>query len=442
MRWVALTVALALVAGCSSTSDGGRPTPGPVPPSVASQVWSLTDGFVDWPALPATPPGNWTIKLDSLFPNNGGDVPELPYAPGYLTGLTSPTVLTAVSTTTGEPVWHATLPPLTGAPDPTDKPLVESLQLPNVTVIAVTRGSQIDLFDGRTGGYLFSRSGQGVTTPMLLDADHAVFDLTDTPQPGLDEVDLHTGKLLWHNGDVAACSVYVGRILCATKDVRNIALVDPASGNTLWTTSFPETTADAAFSTTAVVGDEGYFGNGDSSDLTAINLSTGHVDWQRPTGLSIIGSVMPFDAKHIEVDGLVAGPSGSTEQVITMAVRDGARGTVYASSDTNGSSTTNGGVSAITIGGKEFLVVVDPDGSIRTFGSDGKQIGEVAADCGTAADVVGDTLGCDSTNGYTLYALPGLGVRGTFDAGGNAGISVVDNVLLSTADDTVRPIRP
>ncbi|HEY4453314.1 MAG TPA: PQQ-binding-like beta-propeller repeat protein [Pseudonocardiaceae bacterium] len=440
MRWVALVAALGLVAGCSTTNGG--PTPSSVAPSVASRVWSLTDGFVDWPALPAKPPGNWTIKLDSRFPNNGGDVPELPYPPGFITGLTSPTELTAFSVTNAQPVWHATLPPLTGQPDPTDKPLVESLQLPGMTVIAVTRGNQIDLFDGKTGAYLFSRSGQGVPTPMLLDADHAVFDLTDTPQPGVDEVDLHTGKLLWHNGDVAACSVYVGKILCATKDVKNIALVDPATGNTSWTTSFPETTAGAAFSTTAVVGDEGYFGNGDSSDLTAINLSTGHVDWQQPTGLSIIGSIMPFDAKHVVVDGLVAGPTGSTEQVMTMALSNGARGTVYAGADTNGSSTTNGGVSAITVGGKEFLVVVDPDGSIRTFGQDGKQVGEVAADCGSAADIVGDTLGCDSTNGYTLYALPGLGVRGTFDAGGNTGISVVANVLLANVDDTVRPIKP
>ena len=440
MRWVALTVALALVAGCSSTNGG--PTPGPVAPSVASQVWSLSDGFVDWPALPAKPPRNWTTQLDSLFPNSGGDVPELPYAPGYITGLTSSTELTAVSVTTGKPVWHATLPPLSGQPDPTDKPLVESLELPTVSVIAVTRGNQVDLFDGRTGAYLFGRSGPGVTTPMLLDADHAVFDLTDTPQQGIDEVDLRTGKLLWHNGNVAACEVYVGRILCATTDAKNIALVDPVTGNTLWTTSFPETTAGAAYSTTAVVGDEGYFGNGDSSDLTAINLSTGHVDWKQPTGLSIISSILPFDDRHIVVDGLVAGPSGSTEQVVTMALANGARSTVYAGSDTNGSSTSNGGVSAIRAGGREFLVVVDPDGSIRTFGSDGRQLGQVAADCGTAADIVGDTLGCDSANGYTLYALPGLGVRGTFDAGGNTSISVVDNVLLSNEDDTVRPTAP
>jgi hypothetical protein len=326
-------------------------------------------------------------------------VPERPYAPGFITGLTSPAELTAVSVSDGRPVRHATLPALTAASDPADKPLVESLQLPDVTVIAVTRGNQIDLFDGRTGAYLFGRSGPGVTTPMPLDADHSVFDLTDTPQMGVDEVDLHTGKLLWHNPNVTACNVYLGRIVCATKDDANIALVDPATGNTLWSTSFPETTAGAAFSTTAVVGGEGYVGNGTSSDLTAINLSTGHVDWNQPTGLSIIASIMPFDATHIAVDGLVAGPSGSTEQVLTMTLRDGARSTVYAGSDTNGSSTTNGGAAAITIG-------------------------------------------CDSTNGYTLYALPGLSVRGTFDAGNDAGIAVVNGVVLSNVDSTVRPISP
>ena len=448
MRWVALIVVLGIVAGCSSSSNGQ-----PVPASVATQVWSLVDGFDDWPALPGHPPGKWSLNLEKTFPVSDGNVPTRPYAPGVITGLTSATELVADSAATGKPAWRATLPPLASPESGDDKPLVESLQVLGLDVIAVTRqlvepagaavGSQIDLYDAGSGQYLFSRSGPGVTTPMLLDSRHALFDLTDTSaSSGLDEVDVRTGRLLWHTPNVAACSVYVGKIVCDTSDAKGVALVDPATGAVKWSTPFATTIQGAANSTTAVVGDEGFFGDGSSDALTAINLDTGHVDWKQPTGFSIIGSIVPLDAAHVAVDGLVAGADGSTEQVLSMSLRDGGVRTIYRGTDTDGSNTTNGGLTAIKVGGTEYVVVVDPEGSVRTFGAGGGQVAMRAADCGSAVDIVGDTLGCDSANGYTLYALPGLEVRGNFDSGNRAGIAVVGGVLLADVDDTVRPLTP
>ncbi|HEY4019964.1 MAG TPA: PQQ-binding-like beta-propeller repeat protein [Pseudonocardiaceae bacterium] len=452
MRWVVAGVTLALalgtVAGCSGSSNGGPP---PVPPSTAAQVWSLVDGFENWPALPENPPGTWSLKLSTVFPTSDGDVPGRPYPPGLISGLISPTQLVAYGASTGKPVWHATLPPLAAPEKTNDNPLVESLQVPGLDLIAVTRdvalpgsnpqGSQLDFYDANSGHYLFSRSGVGVSTPMLLDPDHALFDLTDAGG-GLDEVDPRTGKLLWHNPNVAACSVYVGKILCETSDVKSIALVDPATGATSWTASYPHSTAGAAYSTSAVIGDEGYFTDGSSTKLTAINLSTGHVDWQQDPGIDIIDAITPLGADRIAVAGLVQGPSGSTERLLSMSVRTGASTTIYAGTDTNGSNSSNGGLSAIRVGSTEYLVVIDPDGSIRTFDANGRQIAVLAADCAAVADVVGDTLGCASTNGYTLYALPGLGVRGSLNAGNNTSVAVVGGVLLVNVDDDVRPFKP
>ncbi len=436
-----------VLAGCSSN---GTPTPAPstVPPSVATQVWSLVDGFVDWPALPATPPGNWSLNLHQLFPSSDGDVPNWPNPPGILAGLNASAQLVAYRATTGQQAWQVAQAPLTSPEQANDQPIVESVQNAGLHLIAVTRdlasgASQLDLYDATTGRYLYGRSGKGVSTPMLLDDQHALFDLTDTSSDGgLDEVDARTGTLVWHNPGVAACSVYVGKILCDTIDAKSIALLDPATGATKWTVPFQETAQGVAFSTSAVIGDEGYFTNGSSDTLTAINLASGHVDWQRPTGIDSVQSIVPLDASHIAVGGLVHGTSGSTELLVSMAIRDGATSTIYAGTDSDGSDTSNGGLVAIRLGGNEYLALIDPDGSIRTFGSNGHQVAVLAADCATFADVVGDTLGCDSTNGYTLYALPGLGVRGNFDAGNSTSISVVGNVLLANIDDTVKPIKP
>lgn len=436
-----------LLVGCSA-NDGPAPVPSTVSPSAASQVWSLVDGFVDWPALPAKPPGNWSLNLGKLFPASDGDIPDWPNPPGIITGLSPSGQLVAYDVTTGRQAWQATQAPLTTPEQVNDKPEVESVQAAGLHLIAVTRdlasgASQLDLYDATSGQYLYSRSGTGASTPMPLDARHALFDLTDTRSDGgLDEVDARTGTLVWHNPNVAACSVYVGTIVCDTIDAKGIALIDPATGATRWTVPFPESAHGAAFSTSAVVGNEGYFTSGTSSTLTAVNLATGHVDWQRDTGIDSVQSIVPLDANHIAVGGLVSGSSGSTERLVSMAIRDGATGTIYAGTDSNGSDTSNGGLVAIRLGGTQYLALIDPDGSIRTFAANGRQVAVRAADCATAADVVGDTLGCDSTNGYTLYALPGLGVRGNIDAGNDTSISVVGNVLLADIGDTVKPIAP
>ncbi len=444
---MALAVALGAVAGCSSN---GTPMPAPttVPPSVAIQVWSLADGFVDWPALPPKPPRTFSLNLHQLFPSGDGDIPNWPNPPGVITGLSTSGQLVGYGVTTGQPAWHATQAPLAEQEEANDQPVVESVQNAGLHLIAVSRNlvsgaSQVDLYDATDGRYLFSRSGKGVTSPMLLDTGHALFDLTDTnSNGGLDDVDARTGALVWHNPNVAACSAYVGKIICDTIDAKSIALLDPVTGATRWTVPFPETLRGAAFSTSAVVGDEGYFTDDTSDMVTAINLATGHVDWLRSAGIDTVQAIVPLDANHVAIGGLVHGTSGSTELLVSMAIRDGATSTIYSGTDTDGSDTSNGGLVAIRMGGKEYLAVVDPDGSIRTFDWTGRRIAMLAADCATFADVVGDTLGCDSTKGYTLYALPGLGMRGNLDAGNSTSTAVVGDVLLADIDGTVKPIKP
>jgi outer membrane protein assembly factor BamB len=178
-----------------------------------------------------------------LFRSGSYDVPALPAAAGRIAGITPTVQFTAYDAATGRQVWSTTLPALSGSEPSDDSPLVSALQAPRVNLLAIDRkvasatdqvgNDQIDVVDGDTGRFLWSRTGNRLSAPELLDAHHALFDLTDSSQEhGLDMVDPATGQVRSHDPDVTACSAYVGQVLCDTSDTRGVALVDPDTGTT------------------------------------------------------------------------------------------------------------------------------------------------------------------------------------------------------------------
>ena len=220
-----------------------------------------------------------------------------------------------------------------------------------------------------------------------------------------------------------------------------VALVEPATGATSWTTPYPETLKGAAFSTTAVVGDEGYFATGDSGTVTAIDLATGRISWQRDSGIGSVDSIVPLDAGHVAVAGLDNGVEGSTEEVTSMAVATGKATTVYNGTATDGTDTSNGGLTVLRIGGKEYLLIVDPDGGIRTLDPTGRQLASVASDCAEVPDIVGDTVACGSNDGYTLYAIPSLAQRVRVPADDASTLSVVAGSCLLLSNGTLTSLK-
>jgi outer membrane protein assembly factor BamB len=246
-------------------------------------------------------------------------------------------------------------------------------------------------------------------------------------------VDPTTGQVRWHNPNVAACSAYVGHVLCDTTDTHGIALVDPNTGATRWTAPHSETLQGAASSFRAIVGGQAYVGDGQTPALTAVDLATGQVRWHHDTGIDLLTQAFPLDADHVAVAGLHTSPTGSTEQLVSMDAATGATSVLYAGTATNGTNTSNGGVDLVRAGDRQYFVVVDPDGSIRTLDTTGKQLASVPTACGGgAASVVGDTVACPSNGVLTLYAVPGLARRSTipFDASKVASFHVFGNACV------------
>lgn len=398
---------------------------------------------MDWPALPAPAPSTstWSLDSDALFRSGSYDVPALPAATGRIAGVTSAGLFTAYDATTGRQVWSTTLPAVAGSEPADDTPLVSALQAPGVNLLAVDRkiasatdpvgNDQIDVVDGDTGRFLWSRTGNRLSAPQLLDARHALFDLTSGSQEhGLDMVDPATGQVRWHNPDVAACSAYVGQVLCDTSDARGIALVDPGTGATRWTTAYPETIQGAASSFRAIVGGQAYLGDGQTSTLTAVDLATGQVRWRHDTGIGLLTQAFPLDSGHVAVAGLRTTPTGSTEQLVAADVATGTTSVLYAGTATDGTNTSNGGVDLIRLGDRHYFVVVDPDGTIHTLDATGRQLASAPSACGGgAASVVGDTVACPSNGVLTLYAVPDLSRRSAihFDASKVASFHVFGN---------------
>jgi hypothetical protein len=124
-----------------------------------------------------------------------------------------------------------------------------------------------------------------------------------------------------------------------------------------------------------------------------------------------------------------------------MDVRTGKTTVVYNGTATDGSDTSNGGLIVVRIGGEEYLLIVDPDGGVRTLDPTGRQLASVGSDCAAVPDVVGDTIACGSTNGYTLYAIPTLAQRVQLPADYVSTLSVLAGSCLLLNDSTLSGLR-
>jgi outer membrane protein assembly factor BamB len=430
------------LAGCTASTGADRPAP----PSATAEVWSPALGFVAWPALPTPSPSKptWSLDVTALFQSGSYTVPTLPTAPGRVAGVTPAGALAAYDTATGQPAWSTPLPKPAGAPQTGETPLVSSLQTADLNLIAVDRklnaatdpigDDQIDVFDGATGRFLWSRTGNRLSAPTVLDAKRLLFDLTNSgSEHGLDEVDAGTGKVLWHNPDVAACSADLGQVLCDSTGAQAAALVDPDTGATRWTVPYSRTLQGSAFSFSAIVGSQVYLGDGQTSTLTAVDVATGRVRWQQDTGISQIAQVFPLDADHVAVAGLRSGVTGSTEQLVSMTIPAGAPTVLSAGAGADGADTSDGGVDLIRTGGKQYFLVIDPDGTAHTLDLTGAQLATAATACGGGfSSVVGDTVACPSNGTLTVYAIPDLSHRSEiqFDNGGSPTLHVIAGTCL------------
>lgn len=441
---------LGLVAGCGNNRNDG-PTP-PIRPSVAAQVWSPADGFVSWPRLPVAAPGRttWSLNLASTYLSGSYAVPDGPAVPGRIVGVTSAGRLVGYDMR-GHQVWQTALPALQGTVAPDSDTLVDELWAPGLLLFAVDRriadaGSddQIDVFDGTTGRFLWSRVGSQLNAPTVLDAHRLLFDLTDSlhqGERGLDAVDALTGKLLWHNQDVAACAVYTGQVLCTGAGASAAVLLDPDTGATRWTVPYPETPQGALFSDSAIVDGRVYLSDGQSDTLTAIDVTSGHVLWRQHTDITQIDGIEPLDAGHVAVSGLSGGGfAGSNEVIDTIGTANGAISVLYRSTATSLTGTSEGGVQVVTIDGTWYALDVDPDGGAHVLDARGNQVATAANACDSSPSVVGDTFGCTSDGTLTIYALPDLAHRATLTlpgAGTGASIHVSDGAVLLQNDERV-----
>jgi outer membrane protein assembly factor BamB len=451
---IASALAVCTVSGCTNNNRSTDTGP-PAAPSVAAQVWSRWQGFVDWPALPVAAPSKqtWSLDFTSLFQSGSYSVPDTPDPGGRVAGVT-PTGELAGYDHTGTRVWGTPLPALKGTAQPDEKPLVSELQASGLNLLVVNRkitstadpagDDQIDVFDGASGQFLWTRTGNRVRAPILLDSRRALLDLTNSRTgDGLDEIDVRTGKVLWHNPNVAVCRAYFGHILCGTSDTKGIALVDPDTGATRWTAPHPLTLKAAALSTEAIVDNTVYLTDGETTQLTAVDLTTGQVRWQHNTDINMISDVLPLDATHVIAAGLVNGASGitgATERLVSMNVDTGEEfALLYDSKVDTGSPTPDTSVDLIRVNGTQYYLVEEPDGSLSTRDVKGNQVAAIAKACaGGRHSLAGDTAACTDGNGtLVLYSIPHLARRSSLalDQRGVASLHVVANACMIEAGE-------
>jgi PQQ enzyme repeat len=191
-----------------------------------------------------------------------------------------------------------------------------------------------------------------------------------------------------------------------------------------------------------VVGQTAYLAEGNTGDLTALDLATGKPKWRQSTGFDTIDQVLPLDATHVAVTGLVDEYNGAVEDIDSLSVATGAEDQLWQGSGQDGTDTSTGSVDLVELGGQEYCVLVDPSGPVHTITTTGTQVAAATEACSGRESVLGDTLACPGDDALILLAVPGLRGRGTIPTpkrtGVNADVAVVHGSYLLTTDNTVQ----